>query len=113
MSKFIQGTGKWFVSDEGSVNQHDDAPHLYIYARPEDIKGSWYVAAVADIYNKESKVQENARLIAAAPEMYEELCEALEFFKKESFYSDEAKTYVKSIEELLARIDGEEINAEM
>ena len=52
----------------------------------------------------------DARLIASAPEMYEELCEALEFFKKESFYSDEAKTYIKSIEELLARIDGEEDN---
>ena len=51
--------------------------------------------------------KQDARLIASAPEMYEELCEALDFFKKEAFYSDEAKTYVKSIEELLARIDGE------
>ena len=51
--------------------------------------------------------KQDARLISVAPEMYEELCEALDFFKKEAFYSDEAKTYVKSIEELLARIDGE------
>ena len=104
MTKFIQGTEKWFVSDEGNVTQHDDAPHLYIYARPEDIKGSWSVAAVADIYNKESKVQENARLIAAAPEMYNWLTTVVMAFEGTKW------PYLESIKRLLARIDGEEDN---
>lgn len=69
--------------------------------------GKYYILSVRC---SEEEMEKTKRLIASAPEMYEELCEALEFFKKEAFYSDEAKTYVKSIEKLIARIDGEEEN---
>ncbi len=88
MPKFTQGS--WIFHDEYILTAN---------------KGR-IIADVMATHNKD-EFNANGRLIASAPEMYEELCEALEFFNKEEFYSDEAKTYVKSIKELLARIDEE------
>ena len=51
----------------------------------------------------------NARLIAAAPEMYDELYEVLQLLKgKSSYDGDEFDQQAKSIQELFARIDGKE-----
>ena len=49
------------------------------------------------------------RMRDAAPEMYDELYEVLQFMKGNSRYeSDEFANYARSIEELLARIDRKE-----
>ena len=49
------------------------------------------------------------RMRDASPEMYDELYEVLQFMKGNSRYeSDEFANYARSIEELLARIDGKE-----
>ena len=51
----------------------------------------------------------DARLIAHAPEMYDELYEALQLLQgKSSYDGDEFSQQAKHIRELLARIDGEE-----
>ena len=63
---------------------------------------------VADCFNNEA----NARLIAAAPEMYVELYEALQLCAGHSSYDgDDFSEQAKSIRELLARMDGEEADA--
>ncbi|MBR1437852.1 MAG: hypothetical protein IJ587_04880 [Synergistaceae bacterium] len=55
----------------------------------------------------------NARLIAAAPEMYDELYEVLQLLKgKSSYDGDEFDQQAKSIQELFARIDGKEAKDE-
>ncbi len=55
----------------------------------------------------------NARLIASAPEMYDELYDTLQLLKgKSSYESDEFAIQAKSIEELFARIDKEEAEHE-
>ena len=54
----------------------------------------------------------NVRLIAAAPEMYDELYEALQLCAGHSSYEgDDFDEQAKSIRELLARIDGEQVEA--
>ena len=70
---------------------------------------SWVVFAkdlpVAECNNNEA----NARLIAAAPDMYDELYEALQLCEgKSSYDGDEFAIQAKSIRELLAYIDGKE-----
>lgn len=55
------------------------------------------------------EAEANARLIAAAPEMYGELYEALQLLQSKSSYDgDEFSEQAESIRELLARIDGKE-----
>ena len=58
---------------------------------------------VADCFNNEA----NARLIAAAPEMYELLYEALQELKGYDPIGNGISTIYPDIEELLARIDGD------
>ena len=53
--------------------------------------------------------KDDARLIAAAPEMYGELYEALQLLKgKSSYNGDEFSQQAESIQELLARIDSKD-----
>ena len=48
-------------------------------------------------------------MIAASPEMYDDLYEVLQFLKGSSLYDDdEFAQYAQIIENTLARIDGEE-----
>lgn len=68
------------------------------------------VPIIKGIHKGEYKA--NARLIANAPEMYDELYENLQFFKGNSVDErDEYAKYARSIQALLARIDGEEDQA--
>ena len=82
MSKFTKGP--WKVT-----------PHLDV------MKGHYYIAPISIMTKKYMTVNEetraNARLIAAAPEMYQHL----RLILNGEFSSDD-------VEQLLARIDGEE-----
>ena len=82
MSKFTQG--KWIIDTDGNG----------IYSDTEE----YQVAYISYInYNKNKEMQANAHLIAAAPEMYQHL----RLILNGEFSSDD-------VEQLLARIDGEE-----
>ena len=73
-------------------------------------RGKW-IRNVADILccEDEDEKKANERLIAAAPEMYEQLYEALQLCEgKSSYDGDEFCEQAKNIRELLERIDGEE-----
>lgn len=71
--------------------------------------GNHYIAFLFEYTLEETKA--NGRLIAAAPEMYEELYEVLQLLKgKTSWEGDEFAWYAQDIAELLARIDGQNEN---
>ncbi len=54
----------------------------------------------------------DARLIATAPEMYDELYEILQFMKGSTSYEgDEYSRFARDIEKLFAWINGEEAHA--
>lgn len=101
MSKFTPGP--WKYSDDS----HISIPSTLLATTARD----WY-----RIYNRKQKIgvglipdEANARLIAAAPEMYDELYEILQFMQGKTVWErDEYARYAKDIEELLARIDGKE-----
>ena len=63
---------------------------------------------VLDYVDSLEEIAAIARLIATAPEMYDELYKHLQFFKGKVLYYAE---YARSTKELLARIDGEEVQA--
>lgn len=68
--------------------------------------GDMYLASMYNLEHLE-ETEANARLIAAAPEMYDELYEILQFMKGKTLWErDEYALYEKDIEELLERIDG-------
>ena len=73
----------------------------------------WYIGQeLEDTYLAQTYSEANARLIAAAPEMYDELYEALQLCAGHSSYEgDDFDEQAKSIRELLARIDGEQVEA--
>ena len=102
MRKFTPG--KWKIDMSSFVSY--DCPHTFIY--PEDLKvrqidEDVHIALVNCNYDEWAA---NARLIAAAPEMYGELYEALQLCEgKSSYDGDEFASQAKSIRELLARID--------
>ena len=82
------------------------------------INGKEYIIYTGSVNPKEpgkdialARREADARLIAAAPEMYDELYEALQLCEgKSSYGGDEFAKQAKSIRELLARIDGKEDN---
>ena len=89
MSEFTKG--KWEAERVNSP---------YIIWRVTD--SSRYNSVATGIYK-----EADARLIAAAPEMYDELYEALQLIKGKSCYEgDEFDVQAKSIRELFNRIDG-------
>ena len=93
MSEFTKG--KWIIDRDGSA----------IFSDSEDC----YVAELSPA-NSDEQVAANARLIAAAPDMYDELYDALQLLKgKSSWDGDEFSQQAKSIQELLSRIDGKEV----
>lgn len=83
MSKFTQG--KWEVRDDYSIE------------KPISPKVSEGIAIVFGLKVNPELTKANARLIAAAPEMYQHL----KLILNGEFSSDD-------VEQLLARIDGEE-----
>ena len=67
--------------------------------------------SIGILNNDVPEVEANARLIAAAPEMYDELYEILQFMRGKTLWErDEYALYEKDIEELLERIDGKNEN---
>ena len=86
MSKFTKG--KWIIDRDGSA----------IFSDSEDC----YVAELSPA-NSDEQVAANARLIAAAPEMYELLKKILDDTQNGQFAREDL------LKELLARIDGEEV----
>ena len=92
MSAFTKGN--WYVDNTRVIHSDDDYRSIaYLISD----------GATKDIDDA------NARLIAAAPEMYDELYEALQLIKGKSAYDgDEYSWQAKSIQELLERIDGKE-----
>ena len=72
-----------------------------------DSKPSVYIASVYYCSASEDEDFANARLIAAAPEMYNKLYDAFQFMKAKSCCDgDEFDSHAKSILKLLNRIDG-------
>ena len=86
-------------------------------------KGEWYIDSMGvlhlgDAFDRNIAVfisseatkksnDENARLIVAAPEMYDKLYDALQLMEgKSSYEGDVFDLQAKSIRELLNRIDG-------
>ena len=95
MSKFTKG--KW----KTNINK-------YVYVLDEKNKFLHRRFIVYNVYgDTEEETQANARLIAAAPEMYELISEALGRCKGNSVFAD----LYSQAKELLARIDGEEMKA--
>ena len=93
MSKFTQGP--WIIDTDGNG----------IYSDTEE----YQVAYISYInYNKNKEMQANARLIAAAPEMYRLLKELHAGYMEYGMIAD---YHNDKIYELLARIDGEEAQA--
>ena len=86
MSKFTKG--KWIIDRDGSA----------IFSDSEDC----YVAELSPA-NSDEQVAANARLIAAAPEMYELLKKILDDTQNGQFAREDL------LKELLAHIDGEEV----
>ena len=94
MSKFTPGPWK------------TAAPHEYIVYE-DKTQAKLFIARDVDGYTEEEQIA-NARLIAAAPEMYDELYEILQFMQGITFWGRVVyERYAKDIAELLARIDGE------
>ncbi|MBR1437352.1 MAG: hypothetical protein IJ587_02325 [Synergistaceae bacterium] len=92
MSEFTQGKWEAVFSSLGE----------YPYYVTTNSEGNYHQIAFVD-------TEANARLIAAAPEMYDELYEVLQLLKgKSSYDGDEFDQQAKSIQELFARIDGKE-----
>ena len=103
MSRFT--SGKWTTDDYGG----------YVFAHGADMmicqmRGAGYLRSKGVSEEGIIAIQDaNARLIAAAPEMYGELYEALQLCAGHSSYDgDDFSEQAKSIRELLARIDVEE-----
>ena len=89
MSKFSQG--KWRC-------EWDD--NKYIWGANDEVIGELY-------FTTPEETKANARLIAAAPEMYQKLKSAVSYCSYAEEFSPAAKIVAKSIKELLARIDGD------
>ena len=94
MSEFTKG--KWIIDRDGSA----------IFSDSEDC----YVAELSPA-NSDEQVAANARLIAAAPEMYELLSDCAAFLKDCGDCSPIAYQLRLRIEELLDRIDGKEAHS--
>ena len=93
MSKFTKG--KWSICMDGSIEITDE--------------NGEFVMAINDITGAEDNDEEidaNLRLIAAAPEMYEELNFAINALRGGNAYD---RKRADEIEALLDRIDGKEV----
>ena len=103
MAEFTKGKWKAFYGDNfhGIRVAHADDEQGHDYGNGQIIA---YVVGWHDGHS-----WANARLSAAAPEMYDELYEALQLMKgKSSYEGDEFDLQAKSIQELISRIDGKE-----
>ena len=88
--------GPWIVDKHLDIRNKDSHVIAQVSHMPGKIGGK-------DVFNPKSMA--NARLIAAAPEMYAMLLEVKNVLQQ--YDCDEALSYL-GLEELLARIDGEE-----
>ena len=97
MNKFTGGGWKYL---EWPMSFSDKTEQWYLVGSPEHAIGF-------------IRQEEDAKLIAAAPEMYDELYEVLQLMKgKSSYDEDEFGVEARYIEELLARIDGKQVNSD-
>ena len=97
MSNFTKG--KWGYHDKlGLILTYDERG--YVIATVREAGGE-------SVFGTSPEGQANARLIAAAPEMYELLYEALQELKGYDPIGNGISTIYPDIEELLARIDGD------
>lgn len=104
MSSFTQGT--WEIQSNASAKK---GTTIEIYAVPED--EDEIPVKVARVLNDNKQIPEmerkaNARLIAAAPDMYELLYEAKQELQHYETKLSYKKTLWELIEEELDRIDG-------
>ena len=101
MSEFTQG--KWYVIQGAGIDELD--------VISEDKRNICYLFGYS--FSRWNEQKANARLIAAAPEMYELLYEALQELKGYDPIGNGISTIYPDIEELLARIDGDsqEVNS--
>ena len=95
MSEFTQG--KWYVIQGAGIDELD--------VISEDKRNICCLFSYSVFRWDEQKA--NARLIAAAPDMYELLYEALQELKGYDPIGNGISTIYPDIEELLARIDGD------
>ena len=108
MSKFTKG--KWKINKHFDIYSEDGQ---FVALCCIKHKEAYLSNKYKEIYTQETKA--NARLIAAAPEMYELLSSSLEYAEYvEDYFGGktpeeipDAYHFIKSIDNLLARIDGE------
>ena len=93
MKKFTEG--KWEVASDGCIEVDSETGLTH------------GIAEVMNFYTAEGEA--NARLIAAAPEMYDLLYEALQELKGYNPIENGISTIYPDIEELLYSIDGTEV----
>ena len=105
MSEFTKG--KW----EAGIDPIAVIPHVYVWTKLKQQKNKPAKIAVMHRcpYIKDKEQLANARLIAAAPEMYELLIFAMASLRDGDI---PAQRVADRIEELLVRIDGEEAEHE-
>ena len=107
MSEFTKGT--W----EAGIDPIAVIPYVYVWTKLKQQKNKPAIIAVMHRcpYIKDKEQLANARLIAAAPEMYEMMKNTsnyiLECAKLYSPFPDELCMYAERTKELIARIDGE------
>ena len=102
MSEFTRGS--WFsVRTETKAGKHRRT-RIYCGVRRED--GT--LKTIATLSGTAAETKADARLITAAPEMYDLLYEALQELKGYDPIGNGVSTVYPEIEELLARIDGKE-----
>jgi flagellar biosynthesis regulator FlbT len=98
MKSFTQGN--WTIDNENGG--------LSIASKNDDGEIFRFMCDMIDDFIPQNEVLANARLIANAPEMYDELYEALQLIKGTSSYEgDMFDQQAKSIQELLDRIDND------
>ena len=111
MSNFTKGTWNtdWKILDDGIIRIRSIDNSL---REPRS-------EVIADVYACSLSLEPtdeglaNVRLLTAAPEMYDELYEVLQLMKgKSSYDEDEFGVEARYIEELLARIDGKQVNSD-
>ena len=122
MSEFTQG--KW-ITDTRTIRvscrvlcavraddrrNDDDRTVVYIPSCFND-RAIAYIPLTRNGSIPQQEAKANARLISTAPEMYELLYEALQELKGYDPIGNRISTVYPDIEELLARIDGEEAEA--
>ena len=100
--QLLDGSNQWIIiTNRGTPDEHIAAV----------IQGCYKVIAPMQLEPLLEQTEANARLIAAAPEMYEALCELVCLDGCTSCSCQSRADAIKEAQELIAHIDGREVEA--